>query len=669
MINKTEILILIALFLLSCCLALTCVACAWLILITPTPTETPTPLPSPTVTYTPLPSPTVTYTPLPTLTPTAEAQTTEELVTSIVIPERDLRALATRLKHPDEPIPEVVNTEPPTYHVGDTEVFWVGNIDTQEQFTITARLCYITPHLYMWVQEDQEIDEQALIRSADRFESYTYPTNREFFGSEWTPGVDNDVHLHILHATNLGFDVAGYYSSADEYSRLVNPYSNEKEMFYLSLDNITPGTVFYDGVLAHEFQHMIHWYNDRNEDSWVNEGCSELATHINHYHLGSTFYSFINQPDLQLTTWSEDESYGHYGASYLMMAYFLDRFGEEATRAVVAQDANGIDGFNAVLSTYGLTFDQVFADWVLANLLDDPQLEGGVYGYTELDVGPVPADKTHRDYPVQRASTVHQYAADYIEFQGTCDLHIEFAGSTQVKLTDAVAHSGEHMWYSMRGDDSNMTLTRAFDLSGLEQATLQFWTWYDIEEHWDYAYVEVSTDQGQTWTILPGTHTTEANPSGNSFGHGYTGVSGGGEWPQWVQETVDLTPYTGQQVLVRFEYITDDAINRPGWLIDDISIPELDYRDDAESSDGGWQAAGFARVDNLLPQRFIVQLVSFEPGGKVTQIQRMELDESQRGQLAVPGLGTEVERAVLIVSGIAPVTTEVANYEYSASCQ
>ena len=652
--NNVVIILVVVLFLLCCCLALLCTVCGGTVILAPDLMETPTPTVVPHVIYTPVP------------TPMSDEQTTEELVTSAVIPERDLRELATRLKHPTEPIPEVVNVEPPSYQVGDTEVFWVGNLDTNEQFTVTARLRYVTPHLYVWVQEGYSVDEQALARSAERFETKTYPTNREFFGSEWTPGVDNDVHLHILHAANLGLGVAGYYSSADEYSHLANPYSNEKEMFYLAVDSISPDTNFYDGVLAHEFQHMIHWYNDRNEDGWVNEGCSELASYLNHYDVGDSPQAFVNQPDVQLTTWAEsDESYLHYGASYLLMAYFLDRFGEEATRAMVAQDANGVAGFNAVLSDYGLTFDQVFADWLVANLVDDPGLDDGRYGYTDLDVGPVRIDYTHRVYPDQRASTVHQYAADYIELLGQGDLSIQFTGSTQVRLTDTDTHSGRYAWYSMRGDDSDMTLTRTFDLTGLEQATLRFWTWYDIEEDWDYAYVEVSPDGGQSWHILPGRHTTDSNPNGNSFGQAYTGASGGGEAPQWVQEQVDLTPYAGKQVLVRFEYVTDDAVNRSGMLIDDISIPELGYADDVEDGDGGWEAAGFVRVDNVLPQRFIVQLVTFGPRGKPVRVERMALDELQRGQLELRGLGEDVERAVLIVAGIAPVTTEWASYEYN----
>lgn len=47
-----------------------------------------------------------------------------------------------------------------------------------------------------------------------------------------------------------------------------------------------------------------------------------------------------------------------------------------------------------------------------------------------------------------------------------------------------------------RTDDSDATLTHDFDLSGVKNATLDFWAWYDLEEDFDYADVETSTDAG-----------------------------------------------------------------------------------------------------------------------------------------------------------------------------
>jgi len=617
-----------------------------------------TPEPTPTLER---PEPTPTFPPTIEVTPTPQVGVeTWELLERTEVPARDLIALAKRLKHVEEPIPEVVRESAPDYKVGDEEVFWVSNVDTDEHFQITAVVLYATPHLYMWVEKGVEVDLERLKEAADIFEEKTYPTDREFFGSEWTPGVDSDPHLNIVHARGLGNSVAGYYSSADEYSRIVHEFSNEREMFYINADTVTIGNDFYNSVLAHEFQHMIHWYNDQNEDAWLNEGFSELAAYLNGYGTGGVEMAYAMRPDTQLNSWPDEpgEAGPNYGGAYLFTAYFLDRFGEEATRALVAHPANGIASVDAVLLELGYSFDELFADWVVANYLDDSSLEDGRYGYRELRMG-VGDVYSLRRYPAERQETVHQYAADYIAFQPRRDLKIDFQGATWVKVMDNEPHSGRYQWWSNRSDESDMTLTRAFDLSGVESVTLEFWAWYDIEEDWDYAYVEVSTDGGQRWEILQAPSTTDYNPNGNNFGWAYTGVSGGREKPRWIREEVDLSDYVGGEVLIRFEYITDDAVNRPGFALDDIRIPELDYDYDAERDDG-WEAEGFIRMENVLPQRWIVQVIEF--AGEETRVRKIELDEEQKGEWLIDA--DEVDEVVLVVSALAPSTTEVGAYRY-----
>jgi len=598
--------------------------------------------------------------------PVGEASlSTAESLRETSIPERDLYGLVERFGGTG-PVARVVNETSPTYSIGQRETFWVNDEALSDSYiTIEATLAYTTSHVCMWVQDGLSLPQRGIEASAHQFEEHIYPTNRSYFGSEWSPGVDNDVCIHVLNADLPS--VGGYYSSYDEYPRSINPFSNEKEIVYINAAAATPGTDLFDSYVAHEFQHMIHWNVDPNEDTWVNEGCAQTAETLNGY--GAWIFGFPSEPDTQLTAWADEmEQAGvHYEASHLFVCYFVQRFGAELTRELTATEADGMAGFDEVLTRNGfdLASSDVFKDWLVANFLNDTTVGDGRYSYQALDLPYGAAiDHEHRRYPDTRSSTVHQYAADYIELgSGRGDLVVEFAGSTQVKLVDNEPHSGRYEWWSNRGDVSNMWLSREFDLTGLGAATLEFWTWYDIEDDYDYAYVSVSADGGQTWHILEGEHTTESNQYGNSFGHGYTGTSGGGAGPVWVKEEMDLTPYVGQPVLIRFDYVTDDAYNDPGFCVDDIAIPQLGYSYAAESPDG-WGAEGFLLSSNVVPQDWIVQAIAF---GSDTEVLEMELGETEQGRLVIEDFGSTVDRVVLVISALAPSTTEMASYEYSVS--
>jgi hypothetical protein len=586
---------------------------------------------------------------------------TAEIIVSAELPERDLADLAHRLLGVPEPLPEVSTSPAGEYDVGDAQVFWVHDVRTNEFFTATATLEYATPHAYWWVENGYEVPSKALEGSALRFENNTYPTARRIFGSEWNPGVDGDPHIYLY----LGYvpGVGGYFSGPDEYPVEIRPHSNEHEIFYVNLDNAGPGSEYFDGLIAHEFQHMIHWAMDRDEDGWVNEGLSELASRVTGYDVGGSDLLFRAVPDTQLNAWAELEDSGpHYGASYMFLSYFFDQYGEDAIRRLVEEEGNGIAAFETVLAEMGAhqqDFVELFADWVVANYADDGETVGR-YGYADLEVSAPALAAQHALFPVYAQATVHQFAADYILLDGEGDFTVEFTGTQLVPLLGNRVRDGEYQWWSMRGDDSDATLTRGFDLTGLSLATLEAWLWYDLEEDYDYGYVEVSTDDGETWTLLASEHTTSTNPSGNSYGPAFTGISGSGADAEWVLERFDLSPFAGNPILVRFEVITDEAMNQPGMAIDGISIPELGYSHDSEDPDQ-WLAQGWLRVSDQIPQSFVVQLITF---GRETRVERLEFDEHGRGELTITGLGDDIESAVLVVSGITPVTTEWASYAY-----
>ena len=201
------------------------------------------------------------------------------------------------------------------------------------------------------------------------------------------------------------------------------------------------------------------------------------------------------------------------------------------------------------------------------------------------------------------ANRLPQFSARYYDLWTEEDAVLVFQGERSVRQAATSCYSGRRCWWSNQGDLIDSTLTREIDLSSVTAATLEFRTWFDIEEGWDYAYVAASTDGGASWTVLEGRHTTTNNPMGNSFGHGYTGDSG-----EWLHERIDLSDYAGGKALLRFEYVTDDAVHLDGFVVDDVSVPEVGFLDDAEGP-AGWDAAGFVRFDNVLPQEYLVQLV------------------------------------------------------------
>ena len=130
-----------------------------------------------------------------------------------------------------------------------------------------------------------------------------------------------------------------------------------------------------------------------------------------------------------------------------------------------------------------------------------------------------------------------------------------------------------------------MSLERTFDLSQVSgSARLEFRAWYDLEEDYDYVFISASTD-GENWQILNSRTCTTNNPSGNSYGCGWNGSSQG-----WIPESVDLSQFAGSVVKVRFDYVTDAAVNGNGMALDDFRMDAVGYTSDLETDKGGGRA-------------------------------------------------------------------------------
>jgi immune inhibitor A len=305
--------------------------------------------------------------------------------------------------------------------------------------------------------------------------------------------------------------------------------------------------------------------------------------------------------------------------------------------------------------------DELYADFVAANAFIGTQSVDKATTYTNGAVARTAATAATQDHVTlggKLASTVHQYAARYVELPRAAAT-VKLTGQTRTRILPTDPHSGVAMWWSDRADGLDARLTRTVDLAKATKPTLSFWTWYEIEKDYDYGYVAVSTDNGAHWTTLQAAATTKEDPNGTNLGNGFTGNSGGDK-STWTRQEVDLSAFAGKQVLLRFEYVTDGATVFNGFAIDDIELPGV-FTDDAEK-DSDWQADGFVRSTNIVAQRYVVQLLRFTDRGAT--VERKYVDN---GTLQLD-IDTANDRRppLLAVTGLAVRTTQVAPFEVSA---
>jgi immune inhibitor A len=121
--------------------------------------------------------------------------------------------------------------------------------------------------------------------------------------------------------------------------------------------------------------------------------------------------------------------------------------------------------------------------------------------------------------------------------------------------------------------------------SGTQELTAK--VLYDIEEDWDYAYIEV--DGTPVYT----SESTTYDPNEQNVGSGITGDSGG-----WKTLTADLSAFAGQNVQLGFRYRTDSFVTAPGIFLDDITINGV-LLDGAETEGSpAWIFDGFYRRES-----------------------------------------------------------------------
>jgi immune inhibitor A len=233
----------------------------------------------------------------------------------------------------------------------------------------------------------------------------------------------------------------------------------------------------------------------------------------------------------------------------------------------------------------------------------------GSYGTVTNDLGSAPVDATAWEKIVLGWSNYE------VAFAGAQSSHKLSASEVNTKQAQALVvvlpdkevtsnlgapYAGSYFYHSGAGPNLDTTMTKPITL-GAGPISLSFQGRWHIETCWDYAYLQVSTNGGTSWTNIHTSASDPGNENGQNDGEGIDGVSGAPHvcddltaTPVWVPVTADLSAYANSTIQLRFNYETDGAVNGTGFGFDDLAI--TGQATDGAETDTGWTFAGFSRT-------------------------------------------------------------------------
>lgn len=416
-----------------------------------------------------------------------------------------------------------------------------------------------------------------------------------------------------------------------------------------STDPCTSATArphLYEGVFAHEYQHLLESYEDPDEVNWVNEGLSDWAQSLVGYVTPSTpvteigFDShiqcflgwlsvatdanpipYIAGPENSLTRWGDqgdDEILCDYGAAYTMMEFLAGRYGVEFMSALHDDDGNGFVGLQDVLDDTGhrkTETSEVLHDWslmvALDGLIDDGARIRGLPRERKVTAPTLDATINWDNPEAYDSPGAPSNGADYVRLRDSGGQYLTGAQIAQLSFQgQSTLPTRPVEWtvdpappldgadgaalYSGAGNDRDEAIVMPITVGTGDDATLSFDALWNEEQGWDFGFVQVSTDGGGTYDSVACTDTTteidpDALPTAQDNIPGFTGYSDG-----WQPETCDLSAYAGQSVLLAFRTFNDPAALGtvdtvpPGLWIDNVTLGATSLSDG--SSLDGWKS-------------------------------------------------------------------------------
>ncbi len=424
----------------------------------------------------------------------------------------------------------------------------------------------------------------------------------------------------------------------------------------------------YEGVFAHEYQHLLEHYQNPDQYTWVDEGLADWAAGYTGYFfpaapitdskaesgtqcfLGWTSVQTTANPnpgtggpENSLTLWGDqvtdhlDELLCDYGAAFTFMNFVHDRYGNQFISDLHrGKGGDGLAGVRKLVKQYGSARQakEIIHDWAAMVALDQ-YLDGSNVAFNgkaawyqseTLDAsinwdtsdayawpGAPPNGSDYLRLRDGQGNYVSSRQIGRIVFDGASTLP---AQPVEWSVDQAPPdHAGDAAFYSGSASNLDRSIVQEVTVPA-DDPMLTFDTLYDTEATWDYGFVQVSADGGKTYKSLANENTDSdpdpaAVPSVKDNLPGFTGPSGGGDTAAWVTESFDLSAYAGQTVLLAFRYITDSSVDLPGWWIDNVVVGGEQLTDGTTLN--GWGTP--TQIRPIPVAGFTVQLVAYTTEG------------------------------------------------------
>ncbi len=455
--------------------------------------------------------------------------------------------------------------------------------------------------------------------------------------------VDNvrDSNFYDMNNVNTFSYIAGFYFSVfdDFFDRTVMSidafdwlHRTGEDPLHQPTDQActsAPARPFlYEGVFAHEYQHLLHRYIDGDEVNWVNEGMSDFAEtltgyidpskHVDEKGMDSHTQAFLgwlsvphfswnpipraSGPENSLTAWGDqgdDEILEDYGfAFYFMNLVASQGYGQDFFNAWQHDPGNGIDGLDATLAAMSASdsFNSLFRDVVVSALVDGYiDNRATVTGASAADLQNTTAEATiYYSGNANDTPGAPPWGGDYLQLGPGAGLaSVAFNGDDEFVFPAAAEWvvDGNGYWTNpdvaggLYANDQDLDIARSITVTGPGNLTFQHY--YGMELGWDFGFVQVSTDGGSTWTSLPCTGTTTVhNP--DAVAHiaanvpGYTGptdvqgLATAGTAAAPLAASCNLSAYSGgPPILLSFRLMTDPAVQLDGWHVRNLMLDGL----------------------------------------------------------------------------------------------